>query len=97
MIYPVPQNNNLNGNVVNVSSLSLKGEYTALAERILADYGVSVTGGLAVEITVSDSRKTTYIESLSRLSREKYFITVTDDKITVEASCRSGVFRALHT
>ena len=97
MIYPVPQKNDLSGEAVNVSSLYLKGEYTALAERILTEYGISVTGGISVEIVVTDSRKTTYIESLSRLSREKYFITVNSDKIIIEASCTSGVFRAVHT
>ncbi|MBR3753642.1 MAG: beta-N-acetylglucosaminidase domain-containing protein [Clostridia bacterium] len=97
MIYPVPQKNDLNGNIVHINSLYVEGEYKALAEQILSGYGISVNSGFTLEIIVSDSRKTTYIESLSRLSREKYFITVTDDKITVEASCRSGVFRALHT
>ncbi len=97
MIYPVPQKNGLNGEVINITSLHVEGEYKALAEHILAGYGISVTGGCAVEIIVSDSRKTTYIEELSRLSREKYFITASENKITIEASCRSGVFRALHT
>ena len=89
--------NCLNGEAVNITSLQVEGEYKALAERILSDYGVGVTGGFPVEIIASDSRKTTYVESLSRISREKYFLTVTDDKIIIEASCRSGVFRAVHT
>ena len=97
MIYPVPQKNNLNGEAINVSSLCVKGEYKALAEQILADYGISVSNGLTVEIIISDSRKTTYIESLSRLTREKYYITVNNERIIIEASCRNGVFRALHT
>ncbi|MBR4051401.1 MAG: beta-N-acetylglucosaminidase domain-containing protein [Clostridia bacterium] len=97
MIYPVPQKNNLNGEVINVSSLYVEGEYKALAEHILSGYGISVKGGSALEIIVSDSRKTTYIEELSRLSSEKYFITASKDRITIEASCRSGVFRAVHT
>ncbi|MBR6634504.1 MAG: beta-N-acetylglucosaminidase domain-containing protein [Clostridia bacterium] len=97
MIYPVPQKNNLNGEAINVSSLYVEGEYKALAEHILSGYGISVKGGFALDIIVSDSRKTTYIEELSRLSSEKYFITASEDRITVEASCRSGVFRAVHT
>ncbi len=97
MIYPVPQNNALNGDSLNITSLHIEGEYTALAQRIMSDYGISVSGGFVVEIIVSDSRKTTYIEALSRLSREKYFINVSDNRISIEASCRSGVFRALHT
>lgn len=97
MIYPVPQINNLNGETINITSLQIDGEYKTLAQHILSDYGISVTGGFSLEIIVSDSRKTTYIDSLSRLSREKYFINVTDKKIIIEASCRSGVFRAVHT
>ncbi len=97
MIYPVPQKNNLNGKAINVSSLCVDGEYKALAEQILSDYGVNVSGGFPVEIKLSDGRRTTYVEELSKLSREKYFIIVDEDKITVEASCRSGVFRAVNT
>lgn len=97
MIYPVPQKNNLNGTPIHIASVSVEGEYKALAERILSDCGVSVSGGFAVEIKVSDSRRTTYIEELSRLSREKYFITVYNDRIVIEASCRRGVFRAVNT
>lgn len=97
MIYPVPQKNNLNGTPVCISSVNVKGEYKALAEQILSEYGVSVSGVFAVEVKVSNSRKTTYIEELSRLSNEKYFITVCDDRIVIEASCRRGVFRAVHT
>lgn len=97
MIFPVPQKNNLNGTPIHIASVNVEGEYKALAEQILSDYGISVSGGFTVEIKVSDSRKTTYIEELSRLSNEKYFITVCDDRIVIEASCRRGVFRAVHT
>ena len=97
MIYPVPQKNNLSGKAVEISTFNVAGKYKALASQILSYYGVSTAGGCCLEIVVSDSRKTRYIEGLSRLSREKYFIIVTEDKITIETSGRSGVFRALHT
>lgn len=97
MIYPVIQKNNLDSAVVNVTSVSVCGMYKEMAEKILTDYGVAVTGGIKTEIAVVNSRKTTYIESLSRLSDEKYFINVNEDSIMIEASSRRGVFRAVNT
>ncbi len=97
MIYPVPQKNNLNGARVPVRSVKIYGECVDTAEKILSEYNVDVTGGYFVEITVCNSRKTTYIEELSKLSDEKYFINVGDEKAVIEASCRRGVFRAVHT
>lgn len=97
MIYPVPQKNNLCGTPVHISSLNVYGEYKTTAEKILSGYGISEEGDFPVEITVCDNRRTTYIEELSRLSNEKYFINVYDDRIVIEASCRRGVFRAVHT
>ena len=97
MIYPVPQKNNLNGTSVYISALKVCGEYSETAEKILSEYNIDIADGFSVEIMVSDSRRTTYVEDLSMLSDEKYFITVTDDRILIEASCRRGVFRAVHT
>lgn len=97
MIYPVPQKNNLSGSPVHISAVNIDGEYKYTAEKILSDYGISCTGDFPARIIVCDSRKTTYIEELARLSDEKYFITVSDDGILIEASCRRGVFRAVHT
>lgn len=97
VIYPVPQKNNLVGNLVRVSAVKFDGEYKTTAEKILSGYGISPSGDFPVVIKVSDSRRTTYIEELSRLSDEKYFITVTEDGAVIEASCRKGVFRAVHT
>ena len=97
MIYPVPQKNNLNGTSVYISALKVCGEYSETAEKILSEYNIDVADGFSVEIMVSDSRRTTYVEDLSMLSDEKYFITVTDERILIEASCRRGVFRAVHT
>ena len=97
MIYPVPQKNNLNGTPVCISAVKVCGEYSETAEKILSEYNIDIEDGFSVEITVSDSRRTTYVEDLSMLSDEKYFITVTDERILIEASCRRGVFRAVHT
>lgn len=97
MIYPVSQKNNLNGTPVCISAVKVCGEYSETAEKILSEYNIDIEDGFSVEITVSDSRRTTYVEDLSMLSDEKYFITVTDERILIEASCRRGVFRAVHT
>lgn len=97
MIYPVPQKNNLNGTPVCISAVKVCGEYRETAEKILSEYNIDIADGFSVEIMVSDSRRTTYIEDLSMLSDEKYFITVTDERILIEASCRRGIFRAVHT
>lgn len=97
MIYPVPQKNNLNGTPVCISAVKVCGEYSETAEKILSEYNIDIADGFSVEIMVSDSRRTTYVEDLSMLSDEKYFITVTDERILIEASCRRGVFRAVHT
>ena len=97
MIYPVPQKNNLNGTPIYISAVKVCGEYRETAEKILSEYNIDIADGFSVEIMVSDSRRTTYVEDLSMLSDEKYFITVTDERILIEASCRRGVFRAVHT
>ncbi len=97
MIYPIPQKNNLNGEKVNIKSVSVSGDFKDLAEKIFSSYNIENRNGFNVEIKVTDSKKTTYIDSLSRLTDEKYFITVTDDKVVVEASSKRGVFRAVHT
>lgn len=98
MIYPIPQKNNLSGEKITVINTAFSGEFTDTAERIFAFYGLGVAeGGFEVEIKISDSRKTTYIESLSRLSDEKYFITAGKDKVLIEASSERGVFRAVNT
>lgn len=97
MIYPVPQKNNLSGNPLNISALCVKGECKATAEKLLSEYDISVNGDFPVEIKVYDSTKTTYIDELSRLSDEKYFINVYENRIVIEASCKRGVFRAVNT
>lgn len=97
MIYPVIQKNDLNDADIKVNAVTVKGEYKDLAEKIFADYGIGFSGGFNVEIKIDNSRRTTYIESESRLSDEKYFITVTENQAVIEASCRRGVYRAVNT
>ena len=97
MIYPIPQKNNLCGKPVNIKSLEVTGDFRAVAERVLAEYSVDVSGGFKAEFRLVNSRKTTYIEDIYRLSDEKYFITVAENGITVEASCEKSAFRAAHT
>ena len=74
MIYPVPQKNNLIGNPVEVKSVVFTGDYVTTAEKVFDGYSISVDGGYAVEIKCVSSKKTTYIDEISRLTDEKYFI-----------------------
>ena len=97
MIYPVPQKNNLNGEKLKITSVTVNGEYKDLSEKILAGYGIDISGGFNVEIKIDTGKRVTYIESESRLSDEKYFITVTENNAVIEASCKRGVYRAVNT
>ena len=97
MIYPIPQKNNLTGASVEVRSVVFSGDFTSVAERVFADYSIPSDGGFSVEIICFDSKKTTYIDEISRLTDEKYFITVYENSALIEASCEKGVFRAAHT
>lgn len=97
MIYPVPQKNNLTGIPVEISSLCVSGDFKATAERVFAGYNLPCTGGYSVVINCVNNRKTTYIDEISRLTDEKYFITVSESEAVIEASCEKGVFRAANT
>ncbi len=97
MIYPIPQKNNLNGEKVNIKSVSVSGEFKGLAEKIFSSYKIEMKDGFNIEVKVTDSKKTTYIDELSRLTDEKYFITVTEEKAVIEASSKRGTFRGVHT
>lgn len=97
MIYPIPQKNNLTGSPVEIKSLCIEGDFRAVAEKVIEGYALLSPNGFGVEIRCSDSRKTTYIDEISRLTDEKYFITVSENGILIEASCEKGVFRAAHT
>ncbi len=97
MIYPVPQKNNLTGTPVEIKSLCVSGDYKNVAEKVFSDYSLAVSNGFGVEIRCTDSKRTTYIDEISRLTDEKYIITVSENGAVIEASCEKGVFRAAHT
>lgn len=98
MIYPVPQKNNLNGNIIEIDSIKLSGDYAEKAEKILASYDIDVSdNGFNVEIKFVNSRKTTYIEEICKLCNEKYFITADENKVLIEAATKRGAFRAVNT
>lgn len=97
MIYPKVQKNFLDGNTVSVDRVKFSGECTETAERVFNEYGIALDGAFEVNIKLSDTRKTTYIEELSRLSDEKYFITVQENGAIIESSSEKGVFRGLNT
>ena len=97
MIYPVPQKNELNGLSININAVTVSGSYRHTAESILSDYGIDVAGTFPVEISIKNSRKTTYIESLARLSDEKYYITADQYGVLIETASERGVFRAVNT
>ena len=85
MIYPIPQKNNLNGEEIYVKSVAISGNCIDIANNVFCSFGIETDGGFNVEIKVTDSKKTTYIDELSRLTDEKYFITVTEEKAVIEA------------
>ena len=97
MIYPRLQKDFTEGNAISVTGVTVSGEYKEKAEKILGSYSIETCGGFEIEIIISDSRKTTYIEELSKLSDEKYFISISDKKAVIEAATKRGVFRAAHT
>lgn len=98
MIYPIPQKNNLNGNVVEIKKIKLSGDFTEKAEKILSSYDILVSDdGFQVEIRYVNSRRTTYIEEICKLCNEKYFITVDENKVLIEAATSRGAFRAVNT
>lgn len=97
MIYPIPQKNNLNGEKINVETVCVSGDYKDTAKNIFHSYDIKTDGSFNVEIRISDSKKTTYIDELSRLTNEKYFITISEEKALIEASSKRGAFRGVHT
>ncbi|MBQ8027183.1 MAG: beta-N-acetylglucosaminidase domain-containing protein, partial [Clostridia bacterium] len=97
MIYPNVQKSTLNGNAINLKSVCVKGDYKEKAEKVLSQYGIGTDGEFAVEIKISNSKKTTYIDPLSRLSDEKYFINISEGNAVIEAATARGIFRAANT
>ena len=97
MIYPKIRNNNLTGEKVKINSVKISGDCVELAKRIFAENNIDINGGFAVEVKISDTRKATYIDEISKITDEKYIIEVGSDKVTITASCEKGAFRALNT
>ena len=97
MIYPVLQKNNLTGAPVMLKSVKICGSFTELARKIFNDYGIDASEGYKVLIKHSDTRETTYIDELRRLSAEKYVITVKADGVIIEAATEKGAFRGINT
>lgn len=97
MIYPKIQKNSLDGKNVFFDCAKFSGDCKATAERIFKEYGIGTHGDFDINIKLSDTRKTTYIEEYSRLCDEKYFINVYEDGALIETSSERGAFRALNT
>lgn len=97
MIYPLIQKNNLSGDNVTVSSVALCGDYKELATRVFGEYDIDVNGGYSVTVKRTDTRETTYIEELKRISSEKYIISVSENGAVIETATEIGAFRALNT
>lgn len=97
MIYPKIQKNNLNGEILSVNSVKISSDCKTVAERVFKENNIDINGEFNVQIKLTDTRKTTYIEELSKLCDEKYFITVTKESALIESSTEKGVFRAVNT
>ena len=97
MIYPQIQKNNLNGDIVSVNSVCLSSDCLDVAEKIFESYNIKTNGEYNVNVKIINSKKTTYIDEISKVTDEKYIIDVTDNTATIEAFCEKGVFRALNT
>lgn len=97
MIYPVIQKNNLNGESIAVSGVKISGDFISVARKVFAGYNINTNGDFAVELKLADSRETTYIEELRRLTDEKYIIDVTKTCAVIKVSSEKGAFRGLNT
>lgn len=97
MIYPIPQKNELTGKDIFVKSVSLSGEFKAIAEKVFKDYNINCNNGLNVVFTYENSKETTYAEEIARLTDEKYIIIASENEVIVKASCEKGAFRGAHT
>ena len=97
MIYPKIQRNRLYGKNVYLNSVYFSGDCKDIAERVFLKNGIGIDGTFEIIIKIRDTRKTTYIEDISKISDEKYFITVAETGAVVEASTEKGIFRAVNT
>lgn len=98
MIFPIPQKMIINKRIDTPLRFSFSGNETLFAKSLFEKNGVSVSDkGYKIEIKVKDCEKTSYISELSRLTDEKYFISLCENGALVETSTKKGVFRALNT
>lgn len=97
MIYPIIQKNSLNGACLNISAVNFSGSCSDKAEKVFKEYSINTDGNYEVEIIICDTKETTYIDELSRLSDEKYILNVTEEKTVIKAATSRGVFRAVNT
>lgn len=87
MIYPVPQNNQLNGKKLNIKSVKLDSEFISVVKNVFSQYSIPATDGIYVTFSLLPEKN----------GSERYFINATADAITVQAFDESGLFRAAHT
>lgn len=97
MIYPLIQKNNLTGNKISVNGITVQGEYSDIAVRVLNDYCIATGGEFTVTVKHTNTRETTYIEELKRISDEKYIITVSEKGALIDSATEIGAFRGLNT
>ncbi len=97
MIYPVIQKNNLIGEKFQVSGINICGDIAEVANKVFDDNNINTNGTYDVEVKIVDSRETTYIEELRRLTDEKYIIDVTKERAVIKVSSAKGAFRGINT
>lgn len=88
MIYPIPQNNSLNGELVEANAFKIIGDFAEKTEKVFTEYSICVSGNYPIEIRVSDDET---------VNNEEYFIKITKEKATVNVFSKRGAFRAAHT
>ncbi len=98
MIHPIPRKIIKNKPLNTPACFSFAGDETDFVKYLFEKNGICVCdNGYIIEIKVTDSEKTSYINELSRLTDEKYFITLCENGALIEASTKKGVFRAVNT
>ena len=97
MIYPVPQKNLLNGLPLQVSGINALGEQKELIGKVLSNYSISQSGLYTLEVKISNTKCLTYIDEISKVTDEKYILTVSLDGAVIESSSEKGAFYGLNT
>lgn len=88
MIYPIPHNNRLTGELIEAKAFKFIGDFAQKAEEIFGEYSLDVSCGYPIEIRLSDDET---------VNNEEYFLKVTNEKTTVNVFSKRGAFRAVHT